>query len=121
MAIKLLFYNLLIPIKIIEKKVAPLNMVMKWGRKCNVFHDEHLYHEGFMGSEGIDEAIEFWEKHGLKGVVKENDIEKWEDFCMTDMDGSTEIACNWIEKEYDEKLDLCIAWLKNKPKGNIYG
>ena len=120
MAIKLLFYNLLIPIQVLEERVAPLDMIMKWGRKCNVFHDNHLYHEGFMGGERIDEAIEFWERHGLKGIVKENSIEKWKDFCITDMDGSTEISCEWKEREYDEKLDIYIAWLKNKPKGEIH-
>lgn len=116
MAIRILYLNLIIPIHVLEEKVAPIDKIMNWGRKCDVFHDDHLYHEGFMGAD-LDDAIDFWKAHGLKYDMDKNDG----DFCVEDMIAPNYLPCSWLERKYNEEIELFEVWLKGKPKGKTYG
>jgi hypothetical protein len=123
MAIKLLFYNILIPIHTLEEKVASLETILSWKRPWNVFHDDDLYHEGAMSPQDVETIVNFWEEHGLTSVVTENKQEKWQDFCVADMIDGPTLPCDWLEHEY---IDLknsndSIVWLKGKQKGKTYG
>ena len=122
MSIRLRYYNILIPMYILEEKVAPLEYIVKWNRPWNVFHDDHLYHEGAMSPQDAEAIISFWEQHGLKATIVEGEKEKWNDLCSIDMFGQLMLPCDWIDHAF---LDIknpneVIAWLKNRPKGKTY-
>jgi hypothetical protein len=125
MSIFLQFYNVLIPIKILEEKVAPIEEIMKWKDKerngYKPFHDKHLYHEGAMGPDGIERIVDFWQEKGINPFVIKNGKEYWDEMCMVDSFGGVSAPCDWIEVgPYNENL-IFHAWLKDKDKGNIYG
>lgn len=121
MSIGLLYYNILIPIYILEEKVAPLEYIIKWNRRWNAFHDDHLYHEGAMSQRDAEAIICLWEQHGLKATIIKDGKEKWNDLCCIDMFGQLMLPCDWIDHEFVDikNSNEAIAWLKNKPKGEI--
>lgn len=117
MSILVLYNNLYIPISVLEEKVAPLEKVMNWGRKCNVFHDEHLYHEGFMSGPDLENAIEFWKNHGLEYDEDKN----YGDMCAFTMLGYGRDDCQWLSYTYNEEKKLFEVWHTEFPKGKLYG
>lgn len=129
MSIFLQFYNVLIPIKILEEKVAPIEEIMKWKDKerkyFNPFHDEHLYHEGAMGPDGVESIVKFWEGKGIKPFVIKDGTECWNEMCMVDMLGCLSAPCDWVDtgqcEDFDENSIVCEAWLKGKEKGELCG
>jgi hypothetical protein len=123
MAMRLLFHNILIPISTLEKKVAPLDVVISWDRPWNTFHDDYLYHEGAMNHEDIEEMLVFWEKKGLNIYKTVDGNKEWDELCVLDTAGFSSIYCDWIDRnayKENEKYDPYI-WLKGKPQGKIIG
>lgn len=119
MSIFLHFYNVLIPIKTLEEKVAPIEEIMKLDRKgYNPFHDRYLYHEGAMGPDGVEGIIKFWQEKGLEPFIIKDGKNCWNDMCMVDMLGNLSAPCDWVEiAPYD---DMSFhAWLKGEEKGEL--
>jgi hypothetical protein len=123
MAVKLEYYNLIIPIDTIDRFYPGgfkkyIKDYKKEGRLRPFWHDDHLFHDGSMGSYDLEQSVEAWEKLGLVGIAKENGREYWKDFCVLDFMNAPEPDCDWLEFVRDEKLGS-YAYMKGKPVGEI--
>lgn len=123
MAVKLEYYNVIIPIKKINQ-VYPggfngyLKDYKKSGRPRPFWHDENIFHDGAMGPEGVKMIAEEWEARGLVGVVERNGEEFWKDYCVIDFMSGPTLPCDWIEYVRNEKQGA-YAYFKDRPMGEI--
>ena len=101
MAIKLEFYDLIVPIKTIKKKYpGGWEQCLKdhegniGGR---VWYDEHLFRDGAMNPGDIGKLVDWWREKGFHTHV-EGDNPKWVDVCVVEtISGGTTLPCDWIE------------------------
>ncbi len=121
MAVQLECINLVIPIKVIEKKYPG-----GW-QQCQrdlgtdeigaTWHDEHLVRQGAMNPMEIGSMISWWEAKGLKsavGVTRAAKTAHWVDMCVIDFSGPT-MPCDWVEVSYG------TAYLKGTLPGKVAG
>ena len=101
MAIKLEFFDLIVPIKTIKKKYPG-----GW-KQClidhngniggRVWYDEHLFRDGTMNPGDIGQLVDWWREKGFHTHV-EGDNPKWVDVCVVEtISGGTTLPCDWIE------------------------
>jgi hypothetical protein len=117
MSIELQFYNIIIPIHILEEKVAPFKEIIKWDRPViERWHDEYLYREGCMSDMHGEQIISFWKEKGLTPTIIKKEKEKWNDLCAMDMLGGLMLPCDWIRSDFidPKNPNQAIAWIKGK-------
>ena len=119
MAIKLEFYDLIVPVKTIQKKYPG-----GW-KEClkdhdgdiggRVWYDEHLFRDGAMSPNDIGNLVEWWSDKGFY-THDESDNPKWLDVCVVQsIFGGATMPCDWIE------VHGRVAFLKNEIIGNVVG
>ena len=119
MAIKLEFYDLIVPVKTIQKKYPG-----GW-KKClkdhdgdiggRVWYDEHLFRDGAMSPNDIGNLVEWWTDKGFD-AHDEGEKPKWLDFCVVQsIFGGPTLPCDWIE------VHGRTAHLKNETIGHAVG
>ena len=119
MAIKLEFFDIIIPIKTIEKKYPG-----GW-KQClidhngsiggKVWYDDHLFRDGAMSPNDIGYLVEWWSDKGFD-AYDESEKPNWLDFCVVQsIFGGPTLPCDWIE--------VCgrTAHLKNESIGLLVG
>jgi len=80
--------------------------------------DENLLRDGAMSSIDLDEAIQFWERFGLRLKSGSGNNASLKDMCVVASPyGLLEHPCDWVEISEDG----CSAWLKGEPIGNVIG
>ena len=105
MAIKLEFYDLIVPIKTIKKKYpGGWEQCLKdhdgdiGGR---VWYDEHLFRDGAMSPNDIGNLVEWWSEKGFD-AHDEGEKPKWLDVCgVQSIFGGPTLPCEWIEVNHD--------------------
>ena len=119
MAIKLEFYDLIIPIKTIQKKYpGGWKQCLKdhdgdIGRR--VWYDEHLFRDGAMSPNDIGYLVTWWSNKGFY-THDEGDNPKWLDVCVVQsIFGGPTMPCDWIE------VRGRTAHLKNEAIGHLVG
>lgn len=103
MAVPVRFISVVIPIAVIEEKCKDigglkgvLDINKKWvGKKIK--YDEHLYKDGAMSPDDIEQIIEFWKKHGLIPIEEREGKKYWNDLCVIDQFSGPTLPCDWIE------------------------
>ena len=101
MAIKLEFFDFIVPIKTIKKKYPG-----GW-KQClkdhdnliggRVWYDEHLFRDGAMSPNDIGDLVEWWCDKGFH-THDEGDNPKWLDVCVVQsISGGPTLPCDWIE------------------------
>ena len=119
MAIKLEFFDIIIPIKTIQKKYPG-----GW-KQClkdhtnliggRVWYDEHLFRDGAMSSNDIRHLEEWWDNKGFD-TKDETDNPKWLDVCVVQsIFGGPTMPCDWIE------IRGRTAHLKDESVGHVVG
>ena len=119
MAIKLEFFDLIVPIKTIKKKYPG-----GW-KQClkdhdgniggRVWYDEHLFRDGAMSPNDIGYLVEWWSDKGFE-AHDEGEKPKWLDFCVVQsIFGGPTLPCDWIE------VRGRTAHLKNENIGHLVG
>ena len=119
MAIKLQFFDFIVPIKTIKKKYQG-----GW-KQClkdhddliggRVWYDEHLFREGAMSPNDIGYLVEWWSDKGFHTHDK-SDNPKWLDVCVVQsIFGGPTMPCDWIE------VHGRTAYLKNESFGHLVG
>ena len=119
MAIKLEFFDIIIPIKTIQKKYPG-----GW-KKClkdhdgdiggRVWYDEHLFRDGAMSPNDIGNLVEWWSNKGFQ-THDESKKHKWVDVCVVQsIFGGPTMPCDWIE------VRGRTAHLKNETIGHLVG
>ena len=119
MAIKLQFYDFIVPIKTIKKKYPG-----GW-KQClkdhtnliggRVWYDEHLFRDGAMSPNDIAYLVEWWSDKGFY-THDEGDDPKWLDVCVVQsIFGGATLPCDWIV------VSGRIASLKNETIGHVVG
>ena len=119
MAIKLQFYDFIVPIKTIKKKYPG-----GW-KQClkdhtnliggRVWYDEHLFRDGAMSPNDIGYLVEWWRDKGFD-THDECDNPKWVDVCVVQsIFGGPTLTCEWIE------VRGRTASLKNETIGHVVG
>ena len=119
MAIKLEFFDFIVPIKTIKKKYPG-----GW-KQClvdhngdiggRVWYDEHLFRDGAMSPNDIGNLVEWWSDKGFDAHDK-GEKPKWLDFCVVQsIFGGPTLPCEWIE------VGGRTAHLKNETVGHVVG
>jgi type I restriction enzyme M protein len=122
MPVTLEFYNLIIPVSVIEEKYpGGWEQCVKdhdniWSA---VWYDEHLFRLGAMNSMDIGDIIAAWEGMGFKASKRKNGQKLWKDFCVLGtLSGHDNWQCEWLETDSER----WCAYLKGTdPGGIIYG
>uniref|UniRef100_UPI00404734F0 hypothetical protein n=2 Tax=Pseudomonadati TaxID=3379134 RepID=UPI00404734F0 len=105
MAVLIDFFNIIVPIKTIERKYPG-----GWNACLNdhkdvlghtVWHDDHLFRDGAMNSIDFGKIIEFWEGLGFRAFAPEDTDEfEWLDFCVVNAPFyELEKVCLWLNFE----------------------
>ena len=119
MAIKLQFFDFIVPIKTIKKKYPG-----GW-KQClkdhtnliggRVWYDEHLFRDGAMSPTDIGCLVEWWSDKGFD-THDESDNPKWLDVCVVQsIFGGPTMPCDWIV------VSGRTAYLKNETIGHVVG
>ena len=121
MAIRLELFNLIVPIKVINRyypggfrALVAENQSMFGGK---LWHDGHLFRYGAMNPTDIQALVEFWIKKGLTPFEERNGKKCWKDMCVVDFFGGPTLPCDWLEHDPTDHS----AYLKGKPKGQVIG
>lgn len=127
MAIKLIYYNVIIPRANIER-VFPggFNALLKHHEEKRsigrIWYDEYLYRDGAMSPGDTENIGKYWEDLGLELIVKIDGEEHWKDICVVDFVSGPTLPCEWLAFERNEETyPASIAYYKNKPKGELIG
>ena len=126
MAIKLEFFDFIIPIRIIDSAYSGGFTQFKKDYSINgnssgkYWHDNHLFRDGAMSSRDIQVIVKEWEKLGLKGKIKVNGQNQWKDFCILGGLGLSKhpnLSCDWLVYEPDNNT----VYHKGTPQGEPIG
>ena len=116
------FINLIVPIKIIEKKYLGgwsgclRDHAKSIGRV--VWYDDHLFRTGSMDPEMMDNLIEKWTHQiGFKATEVVDGQVVWKDFCVVDSFRYSRHSCDWLEFE----PTMRTAWLRGTDLGEVVG
>lgn len=114
------FIDILIPIENIDRiywggfKKYKEKHIEHFGKV--MWHDDYLFRNGAMNPMDMEYLVGEWEYYGLKGIVEENGIKKWKDFCVFEaMLGGPTLPCDWIGFD----VETWSAYLIGKPKGEV--
>lgn len=125
MAIKLIYYNVIIPRANIER-VFPggFNALLKYheekGSIGRIWYDEYLYRDGAMSPGDTETIGRYWEKLGLKLVEKKEDKDHWKDICVVDFVSGPTLPCEWLVFERDKNTyPGSIVYHRDKPRGEV--
>ena len=122
MAIKLEFFNLIIPIKQINLcYLGGFDLFRKHHQDKfgeNFWHDMHLFRDGAMTSMEMESLISFWQHKGLVPYIEKNGKRIWKDMCVIESSSAEPTSpCGWIEVDQENN---CV-YLKKRPKGKMIG
>ena len=123
MAIRVEFYNVIIPISHLEKLPGGFKSVLKEhkgiiGKK--VWCDDFLFKDGAMGSGGIEKIVKKWSDRGLD-VVGQNERGKyWKELCVVDHAGNSTLPCEWLSNDCDGKNNYYV-YCNHHSVGEIVG
>lgn len=100
MAVALIYMNLLVPVQTIREKypggwqqcLQDHKQEIERGR---VWFDDHLFHDGAMGSQDIELLISKWEKRGFQSVKVVDGHTQWADLCCLEYAGH--LMPDWLE------------------------
>ena len=117
MSIWLNFINVIIPIKVIEKKLnVDFDDFFKSYDRGIKYHDKHLFSTGAMSPDHTEEIVNYFESQGLTLLKKVNNKEYFEDLCIVELlFGGPTRPCDWLEFDAQKK----IVWLKGTDKGEM--
>lgn len=124
MAIKIIYYNIIIPINNLEKSKElknlknTINFCLERNRK-NVWHDDDLFTiGGIMSPADVEREVATFEQLGLNAFKEINGNKHWHDLCVVNfIDGAT-LPCSWL-KVRSNPHSISYAWLKGKEPGVI--
>lgn len=127
MAIKLKYYNIIIPIAILAKyeRIRNLNGVLNFyenqGKLKSVWHDDYLITIGGIMSPGdVEREVLMLEELGLIPFEEKDGQKLWKDLCVTSFLEGPTLPCSWIKTETNPfNVANSCAWLKGKEKGEI--
>ena len=115
MAVRLFFINVIVPIRILEKKCkGGFNGFLQTFKRIK-WQDEHLFVTGAMNSMDIEDIVKEFEGLGLVPTEKRDGIQYWKDLCVTEALFGPTARCEWLQFGYDEGGGL--AWLKEEDQG----
>ncbi len=121
MAIHVQFYNILIPIAVIEncKDIGGFQGILDFhkqqGTSKRILYDEYLFSDRAMSPSDVETIAKFWEKQGLAWTEKRDGKEYWKDLCVVSCIEGPTLPCKWIEYDRNSRC----AWMKGTPKGKI--
>ena len=127
MAIHLEFYNIIIPIKNIEKckGIGGFKGILKHHKKNGtigkIWYDDHLYRDGAMSPGDTEEIARFWEKQGLNLTKKVEGKEYWDELCVVSFFEGPTLPCEWLEFKRDDNHSENRVWLKGTKEGKLIG
>ena len=129
MAIKLKYYNIIIPIAILAKyeKISNRSGILDFyankGKLKSVWHDDHLITVGGIMSPGdVEKEVLILEKLGLTPFEEKSGQKLWKDLCVASFLEGPTLSCSWIRTEVNPfNVEMSCAWLKGKEKGEIVG
>ncbi len=122
MAVKCEFIDFIIPISNIDR-VYPGGFLQFKEDNVELFsmrmwHDEFLLRDGAMNFNDIGSLVKMWEGYGLVGLIQENGVKKFSDYCIVEsLFGGVTSPCDWIEFDLIKK---CVH-LKGESQGKIVG
>lgn len=97
MALRTAFINIIIPIKNIEKHYPGGFDQYKKDNEKSMIHDNYLIMKGAMNQWDIESLALECEKFGLVGVVEEDGIKQWQDFCVFEWEPT--LPCAWLQQK----------------------
>jgi len=124
MAIEIMFINVIIPIRNIDKcrQLGGFETFLKNKRKelgkvrsRRILVDDYLYRDGAMSPGDTKLIVDFWEAQGLVVTEVKNGKTYWKDLCVVDFLNGPTLPCDWIG--YDRATNS--VWMKNKAKGKL--
>ena len=114
MAVRLFFINVIVPIRILEKKCkGGFNGFLKTFKRIK-WQDEHLFVTGAMNSMDIEDIVKEFEGLGLVATEKRDGIRYWKDLCVTEALFGPTARCEWLRLGHDKGP---IAWHKEDKQG----
>lgn len=125
MALKIVYYNIIIPItnlskcKDINSLAGILDFYTKPGKLKSVWHDDHLFTiGGIMNPGDVEKEVRVLEDLGLNLHPKVNGEQSWDDLCVVSfVDGPT-LPCSWLECHINP-YDTSYVWLKGQEVGTL--
>lgn len=127
MSIKLEFYNIIIPIKNIEKckEIEGFKGTLKYHKKNGtiekIWHDDYLYRDGAMNPSDIEKIVNFWKKQGLNPTKTVSGKKYWDELCVVNFHEGPTLPCKWLEFKIENDYSNSQAWLKGTNKNKIIG
>ena len=122
MAIALEFLNFIVPVETIKAKYpggweACLqdhdNLI--GGR---VWYDDHLFRDGAMSPQDIEEIVLRWEAWGFEAYEERDGMKCWKDMCVVASPFcEPSLPCNWLETDDADQ----VAWLVGTERGSVVG
>lgn len=124
MAIKVIFYSVVIPLENVErcKTIGGVKGILEKQKAFvgkRVLVDDYLYKDGAMGAGDIEDIAYFWRDQGLTLTEFKDGKEVFKDLCVVDMLSGPTLPCEWLEFDRSGYPDPPIVWMKGKPKGEI--
>lgn len=121
MALRLEFFNIIIPISIIEKRYSGgFGKYKVDNAKCigkTIWFDKYLVREGAMNSKEISDRVQYWWDAGC-WVYRLNAGEKiWNEVCVCEQMGGDSPVCEWLGYIQSENA----VFLKGFPPAEIIG
>jgi len=107
MAIRISFFTFIIPLSNVEKYYHGGMEVFKKEHTEDYEFDNFLCRTATMSWADMGEIIKFWQSLGAVGIVEENGMKKFQDFCLSEyMQGGDYLPCDWLV--FDDKYS--IVW-----------
>jgi len=122
MAVALEFINIIIPIANINRcrSIGGFEGYLQLESHSIgeiIWHDDYLVREGVMNPFDIEDMIDTWAERGLNPITEIGSDRTFKDLCVIDSLNGLTLPCSWIHVNLKEQ----VAWLKDKPKGQIIG
>ncbi|MEI7452514.1 MAG: hypothetical protein WCK37_04950 [Candidatus Falkowbacteria bacterium] len=125
MSIKILFFNIVIPIsnfskcKDIKNLAGAIKFYEKQNKGKSIWYDDHLFTlGGIMNQDDVENEIKQLEEAGLNLYKLNSNEQEYDDLCAVSMIDGLPLQCSWLDCHTDP-YSVSYVWLKGHEEGSI--
>lgn len=104
MPIRIKFFSLVIPIRVIDEKYPggfeQYKLENAEAFSSGIWHDDYLFRDSTMDPDSMEFLVKEWVKLGLTDCIDVDGKEHWADMCVVDSLGGPTLPCSWLKFDY---------------------